>query len=137
MSTDLRATQEAIKDLNKNYHRPGIPPLKISDEYRLLRDYPKHYWPGQGQGKTSGGVYLFFDDENNLLYVGKARNLAVRLSQYFRQDTDGKAEPTSEKSEGTASVRTIALPKGHEFEAGAIEMYLVERLDPPRNKKRG
>jgi excinuclease ABC subunit C len=34
------------------------------------------------------GIYKFFDQENNLLYVGKAKNLKNRVSSYFNQSAN-------------------------------------------------
>ncbi len=34
---------------------------------------------------TSCGVYLFKDKGNRVIYVGKAKNIKKRVSQYFRR----------------------------------------------------
>lgn len=38
------------------------------------------------------GVYLFKNSENGVLYVGKARSLKARVSQYYSKRNDGRAQ---------------------------------------------
>jgi len=131
----------AVRNLNQAYPRPGIGPLELSSPFYLDRQYPDDYWPhrrdwGQGPGGWDvAGVYLFFDHSGALLYVGKTYNLAKRLSGYFKQGPNREAVPTSEKSRGVSFVRVISLPKGHGFEAAAVESFLIQELAPPRNDK--
>jgi excinuclease ABC subunit C len=39
---------------------------------------------------TSPGVYRFFNENNKVIYVGKAKNLRSRLSSYFQSNLDEK-----------------------------------------------
>ena len=39
---------------------------------------------------TSPGVYRFFNEQNKVIYVGKAKNLRARLSTYFQSNLDEK-----------------------------------------------
>ena len=41
------------------------------------------YKPRQGEIPTQPGVYRFRDGEGRVLYVGKAKSLRQRLSNYF------------------------------------------------------
>ena len=41
------------------------------------------YRPKAGEIPTDPGVYRFRDDTGRVLYVGKAKNLRARLSNYF------------------------------------------------------
>jgi excinuclease ABC subunit C len=38
---------------------------------------------------THPGIYKYFDDENNLIYVGKAKNIRKRVSSYFTRTFTG------------------------------------------------
>ena len=39
---------------------------------------------------TKPGVYLMKDADDNIIYVGKAKNLKNRVSQYFLRPQSGK-----------------------------------------------
>jgi excinuclease ABC subunit C len=41
------------------------------------------YRPKPGEIPTDPGVYRFLDADRRVLYVGKAKNLRARLSNYF------------------------------------------------------
>lgn len=44
---------------------------------------PATYRPAPGTIPVEPGVYRFLDDGGRVLYVGKAKNLRARLSNYF------------------------------------------------------
>ena len=45
---------------------------------------PSTYRPAPGTIPVEPGVYRFLDDGGRVLYVGKAKNLRARLSNYFQ-----------------------------------------------------
>jgi excinuclease ABC subunit C len=77
----------------------------------------------------SSGVYLFRDDEGNVLYVGKAKSLRSRVRSYFQRG-DGRLG-TAQLAERIADVEVIVTRS--EAEALHLEQNLVKRHRPPFN----
>jgi excinuclease ABC subunit C len=76
------------------------------------------------------GVYLMFNQENKVLYVGKAKNLKKRLSSYFRN-----SEQLSAKNRALVShISSIEIAITHtEIEALILENTLIKTHQPPYN----
>ena len=77
------------------------------------------------------GVYLFRDAHDQVLYVGRARDLRARLRSYFRSD---KQRPAVESALG-ALHRIEWRVLGSEFEAALEELRLIRELRPPANAR--
>jgi DNA polymerase-3 subunit epsilon len=77
------------------------------------------------------GVYLFRDVHDQVLYVGKARDLRARLRSYFRSD---KQRPAVEGALG-ALHRIEWRIMGSELEASLEELRLIRELRPPANAR--
>ncbi|HEX4678354.1 MAG TPA: exonuclease domain-containing protein [Gaiellaceae bacterium] len=77
------------------------------------------------------GVYLFRDAHDQVLYVGRARDLRARLRSYFRSE---KQRPAVEAALGAlAKVEWRVL--GSELEASLEELRLIRELRPPANAR--
>jgi DNA polymerase III subunit epsilon len=77
------------------------------------------------------GVYLFRDRHGQVLYVGRARDLRVRLRSYFR----------SERQRPSVEAALLALDRiewrvlGSELEAALEEVRLIRELQPAANSR--
>jgi DNA polymerase III epsilon subunit family exonuclease len=77
------------------------------------------------------GVYLFRDRNEQVLYVGCARDLRARLRSYFRSD---RLRPAVEAALGaTEQIEWRVL--GSELEAALAELRLIRELRPPGNAR--
>jgi excinuclease ABC subunit C len=76
------------------------------------------------------GVYLFRDARSQILYVGKAKRLHLRVRSYFRgrPKDDTRMEQLVEK---TSDIDTIIT--ANEIEALILEANLIKRYRPPFN----
>ncbi len=75
------------------------------------------------------GVYQYFDKDDKLLYVGKAKNLKKRVMSYFNKVHDtGRTNVMVRK---IASVKHIVVPT--ESEALLLENNLIKKLQPRYN----
>jgi DNA polymerase-3 subunit epsilon len=80
---------------------------------------------------TAPGVYLFRDRNEQVLYVGRARDLRARLHSYFRTERQRPAV------EGALSAleRIEWRVTGSEFEAALEELRLIGELHPAANAR--
>ncbi|MBI4481743.1 MAG: nucleotide excision repair endonuclease [Acidobacteria bacterium] len=76
------------------------------------------------------GVYLMFDKNGEILYVGKARNLRNRVSSYFYQ-RDWIPDKIATLLGSTREIRHQR--SGSELEALLLESRLIRLLHPPVN----
>ncbi|MBI3956285.1 GIY-YIG nuclease family protein [Candidatus Gottesmanbacteria bacterium] len=76
------------------------------------------------------GVYLYYDREGTVLYVGKAKNLRNRVRQYFSRD-DAVGAKTPLLVSQITSIKTI--PTDSEFDALLLEANLIRTYLPKYN----
>jgi excinuclease ABC subunit C len=86
--------------------------------------------PKAGEIPTQPGVYRFRDPAGRVLYVGKAKNLRARLSNYF-QPLRSLHERTRRMVMTAGSVEWTVV--GTEFEALQLEFTWINEFDPPFN----
>ncbi|WP_210481403.1 excinuclease ABC subunit UvrC [Naasia sp. SYSU D00948] len=90
------------------------------------------YRPAAGEIPTEPGVYRFSDASGRVLYVGKAKNLRARLSNYF-QNPYSLHERTRRMVTTAAGVQWTVVAS--EFEALQLEYTWIKEFNPPFNVK--
>jgi excinuclease ABC subunit C len=89
--------------------------------YAVIQDYVKTL-------DASPGVYRMLDSESRVLYVGKARNLRARVSNYTRPGNS----PRIERMIGLTATMMF-LTTRTETEALLLEQNLIKQLKPKYN----
>ncbi|AXE18293.1 excinuclease ABC subunit C [Runella rosea] len=78
---------------------------------------------------TEPGVYRYFSEEEEIIYVGKAKNLKNRVSSYFV-----KNHPDRKTRRLVSQIRRIEYTIVHtEFDALLLENQLIKRYQPRFN----
>jgi len=78
---------------------------------------------------TRPGIYKMFDSRNEVIYIGKAKNLKNRVSSYFRSQS-----ASSKQQAMVAKVANIEVTVTHtEGEALLLECQLIKQCRPQYN----
>jgi DNA polymerase-3 subunit epsilon len=80
---------------------------------------------------TRPGVYLFRDRNDQVLYVGRARDLRARLRSYFQSETQRPSVEAALLALDRIEWRVL----GSELEAALEELRLIRELQPPANSR--
>lgn len=86
--------------------------------------------PRAGDIPAQPGVYRFTDERKRVLYVGKAKNLRSRLSNYFAP-LPSLHERTRRMVLSATNVEWTIV--GNDFEALQLEYTWIKEFDPPFN----
>jgi excinuclease ABC subunit C len=95
----------------------------------VIPTFPEHILTILKVLPDTPGVYQYFDRENNLLYVGKAKNLKKRVSSYFTKD-HGNARLTLMVKK-IHDIKTIKVET--ELDALLLENNFIKNLKPRYN----
>ena len=76
------------------------------------------------------GVYIMKDARGDIIYIGKAKALKNRVSQYFGSDTN-HTEKVRQMVRRVDHFDTIVV--GSEFEALVLECSLIKQYNPKYN----
>ena len=87
-------------------------------------------YPDRSHLPTSPGVYIFKDAQDDVVYVGKAKNIRARVASYFTKSGDGRPKIV-ELRERVRRVDFIVTRS--ETEALVLESNLIKRHRPRFN----
>ena len=124
----IEEIKNLVEDYDKTYRADGLAPFVISKKYYLYPQNGEYGWPEIWPNCTSSGVYLIFDDKDEIIYVGESINLGNRLSDYFKYSENGGVKVIHNWSR--FSILTITVPSSSQFERLALEEYLINKLNP-------
>jgi len=129
---DARATAEVFLRLVELASEQGVTSLAELEELaapRPRRIFGKRHLVDRAPSLP--GVYLFRDRAGRVLYVGKARDLRVRLRSYFQS---GRQRPAVENAlDDVAEIEW--RPTGSELAAALEEIRLIRELRPDANSR--
>ena len=77
---------------------------------------------------TDPGVYRYYDDKGEIIYVGKAKNLKRRVSSYFNKQQSGKVIVLVSR---IADIKFIVVD--NEMEALLLENNMIKQYKPRYN----
>lgn len=86
--------------------------------------------PNTSEIPTNPGVYRFIDENERVLYVGKAKNLRSRLTSYFGK-MDKLHERTQRMLRAARDVKWTIV--NTEYDALQLEFSWIKQFDPPYN----
>ena len=129
---EIEKVQGCVSDYHKNYRNPALEPLSVNRLYDLQGEWLKNDIPDTERP----GVYVFYDEDKNLLYIGKASwnsTVGARIASYFKKNPETAIEtlPSHNWTRDPKYVQTIPVERA--FEASSLEEYLITTLRPVDN----
>lgn len=113
---------ETVEDLINLQSMPTSRPSFRIIKKKIAADFSKL--------TESPGIYQFKDAKDNIIYIGKAKSLKSRVSNYFSSSASKKAKKIVRQSSRLSFVETNS-----ELTALLLEAELVKEHNPPLNSQ--
>lgn len=126
-------TVAALRDYEDRYRRDDVARLEVSGLYGLgpsAVHATAGYWPEQYPHSDRSGVYVILDADRQVLYIGTAKVIGNRLSNYFRGNGVCVLNPNDVWPRPPVYVMTVAVPVDMTWEGKGLEDYLINGLLP-------
>ncbi|PHI37478.1 hypothetical protein CBQ28_08905 [Pseudoalteromonas sp. GCY] len=126
---NVESVKEAIAEFDTKFKRPGIDSLvECFQSTTVTQSNWSSLWADKGLLRTYTDepcVYFFFNNKEELQYIGKAEILGYRMSKHFAKNSKWYDE--------VKTIGILPVPRDSWFEIVAIEAYLIDLLRPPAN----
>lgn len=141
--TTLTEFTDSINEYTSSHRREGLGGYHISGLYDLFPQAgeppaPVEYkWPDDWPNPDNAGIYAFFDEQANLIRIGKTSMnsfLAARLAAHFGYTPERGCRIKKDWAIAPRFVMTVAVPDDATWEASALEEFTIKRLNPPLNR---
>jgi excinuclease ABC subunit C len=100
---------------------------KTQDKYEVIRERIKDFPAGPG-------LYFMKGPADKVLYIGKAKNLRLRVASYFQQSNDLATSRGPKIAEMLSKVKAVDfLETANEVDAVLKEARLIKDIRPPYN----
>jgi hypothetical protein len=136
---DVERLREEALQYHEKFRHPRLSALDLSAPYYLC-DPPSEMtaeckrWDDEWPNAHFPGVYAFFNDQGEVVYIGKSVNLGGRLSSYFKYGPSREAQPIGDWGSLGPPTTLVTIAVSERFEAPGLEEYLIAKLNPPGNK---
>ncbi|HNS41417.1 MAG TPA: exonuclease domain-containing protein [Taishania sp.] len=114
--THLMETDDVTKFIQEEIDVNELHPLLNMEEIEEIPNKP--------------GIYKFFDENNQLIYIGKGKYIRTQIEQHLKNSTQKKSAAW-----GKNIARVEFELTGNELVAAIIEHQLLQRHSTPYNKK--
>ncbi len=133
--SDAERISELVGTYEREYRNPERAKRYPFVTNRLY-DLPKEWKTTSFPDADGPGVYVFYDEDEKLSYVGKAswsNTLGNRIASYFKSHPEQGIVPRSGHSwkRMPRYVQTISVQQ--HFEAPSLEEFLISELEPVDN----
>lgn len=133
-------TEQVIKlvDLySKKFRAANLKDFLVGSQYNLFpiaEENLEFIWPKQWQFCGNSGIYLFINEDNDVIYIGETTHFGNRFGSYFSND-NGKCYLKHQWNLIPKYVIPIKVPDDSSFERLALEEYLIKLTKPGENKR--
>lgn len=134
-------TQEVLILVNTYslmYRALDLEKFEVGERYYLFpteEDKFDFSWPKKWQFCGNSGIYLFIDQNDEVIYIGETTHYGNRFGSYFGNGIKKECSLKHNWNNQPFCVLPIKVPEESSFERLALEEYLIKKCRPIENTK--